>query len=113
MAKNFRELRAGMSRQARDRSEAASREMLRAIPLAELRDAQGITQTELARRLGIGQDAVSKIEHRTDMYLSTLSDVIRGMGGQLELTAKFPGGEVHIVTLTGSETREPALAHRR
>ena len=86
--------------------------MIQALPLAELRDAQNITQVELAKRLNIDQSAVSKIEHRTDMYLSTLSDVIRAMGGELELTAKFPSGEVHILALTGSETKaEPAMAH--
>jgi hypothetical protein len=48
------------------------------------------------------------------MYLSTLSDVIRAMGGQLELTAKFPSGEVHILTLTGSEMKgEPPMAHTK
>jgi DNA-binding XRE family transcriptional regulator len=103
MARNFSGLRKKMPPQARARSEAAARKMIQALPLAELRDAQNITQVELARRLNIDQSAVSKIEHRTDMYLSTLSDVIRAMGGQLELTAKFPSGEVHILALTGSE----------
>lgn len=112
MARNFNELRNKMSPQARARSEAAARETIQALPLAELRDAQNITQVELARRLNIDQSAVSKIEHRTDMYLSTLSDVIRAMGGQLELTARFPGGDVHILALTGSEARsEPAMTN--
>ncbi len=103
-----------MSPQARARSEAAARTMIQAPPLAELRDAQNITQIELAKRLNIDQSAVSKIERRTDMYLSTLSDMIRAMGGQLELTAKFPSGEVHILALTGSETKgEPAMAHTK
>jgi len=114
MARNFSELRKKMSPQARARSEAAAKRMIQALPLAELRDAQNITQVELAKRLNIDQSAVSKIEHRTDMYLSTLSDVIRAMGGELELTAKFPSGEVHILALTGSETKgEPAMAHTK
>jgi DNA-binding XRE family transcriptional regulator len=114
MARNFQELRKKMAPQARARSEAAARKMIQALPLAELRDAQNITQVELAKRLHIDQSAVSKIEHRADMYLSTLSDVIRAMGGQLELTAKFPSGEVHIVTLGGSDTKgQPELAHAK
>jgi DNA-binding XRE family transcriptional regulator len=114
MTRNFNELRNKMSRQARARSEAAARETIQALPLAELRDAQNITQVELAKRLNIDQSAVSKIEHRTDMYLSTLSDVIRAMGGQLELTARFPGGDVHILALTGSDARnEPAMTNAK
>lgn len=112
MARNFNELRNKMSPQARTRAEALARKEIQAVPLAQLRDAQNITQVELAKRLNIDQSAVSKIEHRTDMYLSTLSDVIRAMGGQLELTVRFPGGDIHILTLTGSESKpEPALTH--
>jgi len=110
MARNFNELRNKMSSQARTRSEAVARKAIQALPLAELRDAQNITQVELAKRLNVDQSAVSKIEHRTDMYLSTLSDVIRAMGGQLELTARFPSGEVHILALAGIKTKEkPAM----
>ncbi|MGH9688705.1 MAG: helix-turn-helix domain-containing protein [Candidatus Acidiferrales bacterium] len=84
------------------------------LPLAELRGAQHITQEQLAKRLHIDQSAVSKIEHRTDMYLSTLTDVIRGMGGHLELTARFPNGEVHILALACPETvNEPALTRSK
>jgi transcriptional regulator with XRE-family HTH domain len=110
MAKNFKELRKKMPPRAQARSEAAAKKMIQELPLAQLRDAQNMTQVELARRLKIDQSAISKIEHRTDMYLSTLSDVIRAMGGDLELTARFPNGDVHIITLSGSETKdEPAV----
>ena len=114
MAKNFNELHKKMSPDAQARSEAAARKMIQALPLAELRNAQNITQVELAKRVNIDQSAVSKVEHRTDMYLSTLGDVIRAMGGQLELTARFPSGDVHILALTGSEIKgEPALVHAK
>ncbi len=39
---------------------------------------------------------VSKIEHRTDMYISNLRENIRALGGDLEIVAKFPDGEVKI-----------------
>jgi len=100
-----------MSPQARARSETTARKILQALPLAELRDAQNITQVELAKRFDIDQSVVSRIEHQTDVYLSTLSDVIRARGGELELIAKLPHGDIHIRALTGSETKgEPAIA---
>ena len=89
----------------RARAEALATKEIQTLPLAQLRDAQNITQVELAKRLNIDQSAVSKIEYRADMYLSTLSDVIRAMGGELELTVRFPSGEVHILALTGSESK--------
>ncbi len=60
------------------------------MSLRELRKAIGKTQTVVAKRLKIGQDAVSKLETRSDMYISTLRGFIRAMGGDLELIAKFP-----------------------
>jgi hypothetical protein len=60
------------------------------MSLQALRKAFGETQTEVADRLQIGQDAVSKIEARGDMYISTLRDFIAAMGGELYLIAQFP-----------------------
>lgn len=105
MARNFRELQGKMSPESRARSEARAQAMLKELPLSELREAQHLTQVELAKRLNIGQDAVSKLEHRTDMYLSTLSDFIRAAGGSLELTARFPSGEVHLICLQGGSSQ--------
>jgi hypothetical protein len=58
--------------------------------LQSLRKAVGKTQTAVAKRLRIGQDAVSKLEARSDMYISTLRDFVEAMGGELELVAQFP-----------------------
>jgi hypothetical protein len=41
-----------------------------------------------------------KLERRTDMYISTLRNVIKAMGGELEIKAKFPDGEVRINQFT-------------
>jgi hypothetical protein len=40
--------------------------------------------------------SISKLERRADMYISTLRDFVRAMGGDLEITARFPDGEVRI-----------------
>ncbi|MGC2233219.1 MAG: XRE family transcriptional regulator [Candidatus Acidiferrum sp.] len=110
MARNFRELQEKMSPESRARSEARAQAMLKELPLSELREAQHLTQVELAKRLNIGQDAVSKLEHRADMYLSTLSDFIRAAGGTLELTARFPSGDVHLICLQGASSQPAKTA---
>ncbi|MBW7925859.1 MAG: XRE family transcriptional regulator [Burkholderiaceae bacterium] len=66
------------------------------MPLAELRHAHSLSQQALAERLGINQAAVSKLERRTDMYVSTLRQYIEAMGGELHIVARFPEGEVRI-----------------
>lgn len=55
-----------------------------------------MSQVKLAETLHVNQAAVSKIERRTDMYISALRAYIRAMGGDLEIVAKFPDGEVKI-----------------
>jgi transcriptional regulator with XRE-family HTH domain len=64
--------------------------------LNELRRARQMTQTKLAETLGVNQGEVSKIEHRTDLYLSTLSEHVEALGGRLEIRALFPDSEVRI-----------------
>jgi DNA-binding XRE family transcriptional regulator len=115
MAKKFETLFRKLPEGVQKRTEARAQKEFEALPLAELREAQDLTQVELARKLGVDQGAVSKIEHRTDMYLSTLSDVIRAMGGTLQLRATFPSGDVRIVTLQGSASgeRQRIIARKR
>ena len=96
MAKNFNELRAKMSPEQRARAQAWTEEMLREMPLDELRAAREMTQEHLAKILRVNQSAVSKMERRADMYVSTLQDFVRAMGGYLEIRAVFPDGAVRI-----------------
>lgn len=96
MAKKFAELEAKMSSGARARSDEIFRGLLADMPLAELRHAHSLSQQALAERLGINQAAVSKLERRTDMYVSTLRQYIEAMGGELHIVARFPEGEVRI-----------------
>lgn len=96
MAKKFSKLRASMSDEAQAQSREKSVAMLAEMPLHELRRARGLSQQTLAVALSIQQPAVAKLEKRTDMYVSTLRNHIRAMGGELEVIARFPDGEVRI-----------------
>ena len=96
MARDYKELRAKMSPESIARSEEKTRRIAKGMPLDELRAARDLTQEHLARILNVGQAAISKVERRTDMYISTLRDFIRAMGGELQIKAIFPEGEVVI-----------------
>lgn len=96
MAKKFSELRAKMSPESRVRSEARAKTMLKEMPLQELRRARGLSQEALAVVLHVNQGSISKLERRTDMYISTLRTHIQAMGGDLEIVARFPDGDVRI-----------------
>ncbi len=96
MPKNFNTLREKMSPEARARSRALAERYRAEMPLVELREAREMTQVHLAKILGVNQAAVSKLERRADMYVSTLQSFVKAMGGKLKITARFPEGTVEI-----------------
>ncbi|MCL2804828.1 MAG: helix-turn-helix domain-containing protein [Treponema sp.] len=96
MAKKFSELRSKMSPERRARNDALVKAALAEMPLNELRFARGLSQKMLADTLHIQQPAIAKLEKRTDMYISTLRSHINAMGGELEVIARFPDGDVKI-----------------
>ena len=92
----FNELTKGFSKERRERIEAVKAELIAELPLHELRQALKITQKDLADQLNVKQPAVSKLEQRTDMYVSSLRSYIEAAGGRLRIVAEFPEGEVVI-----------------
>jgi len=101
MSKPYSMLRRKMKPAARKEAAAKTRDLLNAMPLQELRHARHLSQEQLAQTLSVKQAAVSKIEKRTDMYISTLRNFIKAMGGDLEIIAKFPDGSVQINQFEG------------
>jgi transcriptional regulator with XRE-family HTH domain len=105
--------------------EAEAAAMLREMRLDELRRARLKTQQDMAAALRTSQASVSKLERRTDMYLSTLRRYVQAMGGELEIIARFPEGPVRLEQFSElgpdgqddddlpSELPEPTVAGRR
>ena len=74
------------------------------MTLRELRRARKLTQTRMAKTLGISQDSVSRLEKRSNLLLSTLRKTIEAMGGNLSLVAEFPDrAPVVLSGITGDE----------
>lgn len=96
MAKKFNELRAKMSPEAQARAAARAEAMLVEMQLQELRKARNVTQVEVAMAMNVEQAAVSKLERRDDMYLSTLRGYVRALGGELKLVASFPDADIQV-----------------
>ena len=96
MARNFKELRNALSPEARVRVEKRVAQAIQEMPLDQLRKARNLTQVAVAQKLKIDQGSVSKLEGRSDMYLSTLREYIEALGGHLEVRADFPDGSFNI-----------------
>ena len=94
MTNPWKEVRRTLSteREARVKTRVANE--LARLPLTELRRARSMTQTHLAEILRVNQAAISKMEQRSDMYVSTLRSYVEAMGGRLDIRAIFPEGEV-------------------
>jgi len=90
--RNFNELRE-RARNSNPDWDAGVAERQRAIEdalaLADLRQSRHVTQVQLADDLGITQGNVSRLEGRSDIYLSTLRSYIEALGGHLEIAAVF------------------------
>ena len=56
----------------------------------ELRKARQFTQAGLAATLGVDQGSISKMEQRTDMYISTLRSYIEAMAAIFASRPRFP-----------------------
>ena len=67
-----------------------------ALSLRRLRLSRKVTQTELARRLGRAQSAVSIMESSEDHLMSTVRSVVEGLGGSVELVAVFDDERVPL-----------------
>jgi len=65
-----------------------SREILDA-DLRAMRELAGVSQTELAKRMGTLQPEISRAETREDHRLSTLRAYVTALGGELDVVAHF------------------------
>jgi DNA-binding XRE family transcriptional regulator len=96
MAHKWKDIRKQLSPEAEERIRQGVKEAAVVMTLHQLREARSLTQVNLARVLEINQGSLSKMEKRTDMYVSSLRNFIQAMGGQLQVRAIFPEGEVQI-----------------
>jgi transcriptional regulator with XRE-family HTH domain len=74
------------------------------LNLREIRRARKLTQARLSKKLKIGQEGVSRIEKRTDLYLSTLRSYVEGVGGKLSLIVEFPDRAPVILAGLGEDS---------
>ena len=107
--KRFSELAAPIDEDVGRRQEAVAARQ-RAVAeilthnLAEIRRTRNITQSEIARHLGVGQPRVSRIERGESLHLDTLRAYVHALGGRLEVAAVFDDDERVIIDI-GEELR--------
>jgi transcriptional regulator with XRE-family HTH domain len=92
-----------MSPERRAHIEQLAAEMREEINLREMRRLRKLTQARLSKKLKIGQEGVSRIEKRSDLYLSTLRSYVEAVGGELTLMVRFPDQPPVFIAGLGEE----------
>ena len=67
--------------------------------LREIRKLAGLNQAELAARLNIGQAALSRMENRRDILVSSLRDYLTALGASLRVDAHFENAAALVSNL--------------
>jgi plasmid maintenance system antidote protein VapI len=97
MAKSFDELvKRTTTKKTRAKAAHRARELLGELLLSEIRRLAGKSQRQVADALGMKQPSLSKLEKQSDMQVSTLRKIVKALGGELEVLARFPKGTVKI-----------------
>jgi len=76
---------------------AAKRQPRQVRLLSELRALRGVSQQELAERLGLSQSAVSKLERREDPSFTALAGFVSALDGELFVEVRFANGSVEYI----------------
>jgi DNA-binding XRE family transcriptional regulator len=114
MATNVDDILKKLSPAQRKKVEARAAELIaEEMTLRELRHARKLTQVSVARKLGITQDSVSRLEKRSDLLLSTLRKTVEAMGGSLSLVAELPDRKPVVLSGIAQDHPGPKPTSRR
>jgi DNA-binding transcriptional regulator YiaG len=92
MAKPLSHLLKKTSQKVKAHATIKAAQMLTEMSLMELRKSRNLTQVDMAERLNMKQPSIAQFEKREDLYISTLRNYLHALGGELEITARFPDG---------------------
>ena len=91
MAATLKDVLDRLPAERRMRVESRAQELIaEEMSLRELRKAMDKTQAQLARKTGKSQVTLSRLERQSDMLISTLNEVVRGLGGRIRILAELP-----------------------
>jgi transcriptional regulator with XRE-family HTH domain len=106
MAKSFDDLvNRTTTKKTRVRAAVRTQELLGELLLSEIRELTGKSQKDVAAEVGIKAPSLSKMEKQADIQISTLQKIVKALGGELEVLAKFPKGIVKIDQFSNAKRR--------
>ncbi len=112
MGKTFEEIMDNLPKERRARIEKRGAEKLREyMTMQDIRKAVALTQVDIAEKLDVNQENISRLEKRSDMMLSTLNGYIEALGGKLNITVDIQGQTVSLMGLIEDAQEDLQLKH--
>src|SRR5712692_8447086 len=109
--RSFDELRA-RTPERQERVASYERSLHTALQLRDLRARSGMTQRQLATRMAVSQEFVSKLERGGDRRLSSIARYVTAMGGDIKIVVDMPNQEPVDLTVP-SDNGLKAKSRRR
>ena len=91
----------GMTPERIARSTARVARAALAIRLRAVREAAGLTQSELGKRAALSQSQLSRLERSGNVQLNTLARYVHAAGARLEMSAVMNGKRLMILSEKG------------
>lgn len=116
MGRKIDEVIASLPKGRRERierkAEGLARDMIAyADSLAMVRRAFSKTQSQIGEDLGLPQNAVSQLERRSDLLLSTLRRYVRALGADLNLVVQLKDGSSIVLDGLGDVAKPAGGKH--
>jgi transcriptional regulator with XRE-family HTH domain len=88
-------------------------ELRLAAGLTALREGAGLSQRELARRIGISQPRVAAIERSRNVTIDVLDQYVKAVGGTLEVTITKGKHRIHLLAPTVKRPRKASASGKQ
>lgn len=98
---------------AAERVAEIEEELRLAAGLTALREQAGLSQRELAKRMGVSQPRVAAIEQARNVTIDVLEQYIGAVGGTLEVNAVRGKSKIPLITAMRSAARSASGANRK
>jgi predicted XRE-type DNA-binding protein len=92
---------------AADRVTEIEDELRLAAGLTALREQAGLSQRELAKRIGVSQPRVAAIERSRNVTLDVLEDYVDAIGGQLEVSVVKGSQKIPLIGARRTRSGRP------
>lgn len=98
---------------AAERVSEIEEELRLAAGLIALRERAGLSQRELAEKIGVKQPRIAAIERSRNVTIDVLERYVAGLGGELELTVVTDGESIPLIKRTRKSTTQRTARRAR